>query len=449
MAIPNYRIVLNQRDWDRVHHADTLAHVTRAEADLKIRADAGTRTIEIDYSYGDLNNVYRIFRMVIGGNRKSWTETYGTDAFKAEELARIEASRDALRAVVPPDVNPNTATGIDAPTPVAGALTDVLADAQGLCLGHSHDQAAAYQFLADAVEAPETFGLTGGMLFIEELPGVFQAEIDAYMITDPEPPWSAAAQAFFDRIAIDRHLDGETRLDAVLRKARAKNIRVFGIDSGEMSPTMCADGSYPEMRCANMNAFGKQVMDAAIEANPDRKYVAFCGAAHSNTHEGGIPGFSQIYNIPALRLGNDGTVTCHDEDRALRGMPAKAVQLFVDRYTMVLEREQQRARSPDNPNAAALKVFALQEAVRLQAAGDLPDFAALDAIGDAGERGRQRQAMLGRIDAAVGGLPAAGPWRQPPPPPPRAGAGAPADGNAGGIWGWLTWIVELVELSSG
>ena len=130
MAIPNYRIVLNQREWDRVHHADTLAHITRAEADPKIRASVATRTIEIDYSYGDLNNVYRIFRMVIGGNRKSWTETYGTDAFKAEELARIEASRDALRAVVPPDVNPNTATGIDAPTPVAGALSGVLAGAR-------------------------------------------------------------------------------------------------------------------------------------------------------------------------------------------------------------------------------------------------------------------------------------------------------------------------------
>jgi hypothetical protein len=321
----------------------------------------------------------------------------------------------------------------------------VLEDARGLCLGHSHDQAAAYQFLADAVEAPENFGLTGGMLFIEELPGVFQAEIDAYMITDPEPAWSAAAQAFFDRIAVDRHLDGATRLDAVLRKAREKNIRVFGIDSGEMSPTMCADGSYPEMRCANMNAFGQQVMDAAIDANPDRKFVAFCGAAHSNTHEGGIPGFSQIYNVPALRLANDGTVTCHDEDRTLRGMPAKAVQIFVDRYTMALEREQQRAPSPDRPNAAALKAFAMQEGLRLQAAGDLPDFAAMDGIGDVGERDRQRQAMLGRIDVAVGRLAAAGPWRQPPPPVPLP----VADANAGGVWGWLAWIGELIELGSG
>jgi hypothetical protein len=444
MAIPNYRIVLTQEHWDRMHGGDVAAPIARAEQDPKIRAAAATRTIEIDYSYGDLNNIYRLLRQMIGGNRKQWAEQYGTDAFKAEEQARIEQSRDALRAAEGPDGNPNDAHAPAEPTNAAEALTAVLGDAPGICLGHRHDQAQAYQFLANATDRPADFGIAGGMLFVEELPGVFQAEVTAYLTAAQAPAWSAAITAFFDRIAADRGLNGATKLDAVLARARANGLLVYGIDSGENSPALSADACYPEMRCANMNAYGKAVMDAAIAANPDRKFVAFCGSAHSNTHEGGVPGFSQIYNIPAVKLDDTGRVKRDDENRALRGMPDKDVQLFVDRYTLALEQHQGRAPSPDAPNGAALKAFALQEGQRLKAAGRLPDFAALDAVGDPAERQRQRQAMLGQLDNLVAAQPAAGPWRPYVPPPPANNAAAAANQAPARRAGWCEWLTGLV-----
>jgi hypothetical protein len=444
MAIPNYRIVLPQEHWDRMHGGDIAATIARAERDPKIRANPGARRFEIDYSYGDLNNIYRVFRQMIGGNRKEWAERYGTDAFKLEEQTRIEQSRDALRDNGGPERNPNDDTAPDEPTDAAQALTGALGDAPGICLGHRHDRLESYQFLANATDRPADFGIAGGMLFVEELPGVFQAEVTAYLTAAGEAPaWSAAISAFFDRIAADRGLNGATRLDAVLARARANGLLVYGIDSGENSPALSANASYPEMRCANMNAYAKVVMDTAIAANPDRKFVAFCGAAHSNTHEGGVPGLSQLYNIPAVKLDADGLVKRDDENRALRGMPEKDVQLFVDRYTLVLEQHQGRAPSPDAPNGAALKAFALQEGQRLKAAGRLPDFAALAAVGDAGERERQRQAMLGQLDNLVAAQPAAGPWRPYVPPPPVNNA-APNPAPARRV-GWCEWLTSLVR----
>jgi hypothetical protein len=396
MATPNYRVVLDQSAWDRLHdpRADYHAFIQTVEADPKIRADPRTRTIEIDYSYGDLNNIYRNFRGLIGGNRTSWAEDYGTDEFHREAEERLEESRDLFRDTDYPAIDPNSKFHLPDGCPAEDGVQHILMDAPGVCLGHSHTQASAYQFLADVMENPEAFVVEGGMLFIEEIPATFQDEIDNYLTADPEPAWSQATQAFFDQIARDRGLKGPTRLESILQKARQKNIRIFSIDSGELSPVNSAQASFGEMRTANMNAFAKEVMDRAIANNPDRKFVVFCGSAHSNTHEGGIPGLAQLYNIPAVKLNDDGTVVKDNEDRSLRRMPPKEVQVFVDQY--LLEAEKAGVIGTEVPRDQA-KAYAEQLAERLQAAGKLPDFSGVAGAGDAQAQKRAKEALKQQI----------------------------------------------------
>lgn len=382
MAKPNYIITFSQRDWDALHdstHKDALA-IAASEKDSKIHVDSVARTVKIDdYPFGDFNNIHRVYKnamKVPANGANQWMDQFGTDAFREEELARIVQSREELRNVPMPDKNPNEGLGLTKDSTAKDGTADILKDNPGVCLGHGHNQGAAYQFLADAVENDkDMFGDDGGMLFIEELPGYLQSEIDAYMETDPEPTWSAMAQSFFDATTKARGLKGPTLLESVLKKAREKKIKVFAIDSGECSPAMAANGAFGEQRTANMNAFGKKVMDQAIKDNPKRKFVVFCGAAHSNTHEGGVPGFSQIYDIPAVILSDDGKIAPHDEDTSLRGMPPKEMQLFVDEFLRAYQEETDAKRIPGGelPLGEDRKEMAVDLARRLLKAGKLPD----------------------------------------------------------------------------
>ncbi len=379
MATPNYIIKMRKVDWDEMHdtkHKDALA-IAASERDSKIRVNSDTFTIEIDdYSYGDFNNIHRAFKNAMrapASGAGMWMREFGTDAFRKEEEKRIADSREEMRAVVSPTDDPNK----DLPDE-ADALSgtkDILDKSPGVCLGHGHNQGSAYQYLADIVDNPDTFGSKGGMLFIEELPAYLQTEIDTYLSAKDEPAWSEQAQTFFDSVTKARNLKGAAKLESVLQKAREKDIKIFCIDSGECSPSMAPASAFGEQRTANMNAFAKEVMDKAIKDNPERKFVAFCGAAHSNTHEGGIPGLSQIYNIPAVDLTDDGKIKPDPEDRSLRGMPPKEVQLFVDNFLIGYDNEVRANRVPGSemPDPDKQKAMAMDIATRLQKAGKLPD----------------------------------------------------------------------------
>ncbi|WP_207482471.1 TraB/GumN family protein [Arenibaculum pallidiluteum] len=406
MARPNYVFPFTEAQWKEIHDPahPKAAAIAASLQDPMIREDAAARKIEIDYYFGDFLNLHRDFRSALKlvTNKTEWLELYGTEAFRREEEERIEASRDALRDVDPPLRDPNANLALPHDCEAEAGVQNILLDNDGVCLGHAHDQANAYGALTSIIDnAAANFGPGGGMVFVEELPAYLQDEIDAYLASNPEAAWLPTTQAFFDTVARARGLKDDQRLDAMLKKAREKNIKVYSIDSGACSPSIGGSASFGEMRTANMNAFGKEVMDKAIRDNPDRKFVVFCGAAHSNTHEGGIPGFSQIYDIPAVAMRNDGTIEPDNEDRSLRGMPSKEEQVFIDRFLAEFDRKAKKNEIPRDefPDGDELKKLAVAMAGKMKAEGKLPDFSSIenlrkDPSPQAQEQYRTRKAEL-------------------------------------------------------
>jgi hypothetical protein len=390
VAQPNYVIQLSREEWDRLHAqpllnsrgVDISGDVVNSEQDAKIRANAVAYRIEIDdYPYGDFNNIHRNYKDAIYrtankpvNGATGWMEEYGTPEFRKEQEDLIIQSRDQLRGIQGPNNNPNGNLDLQDNTAL-GTTTNTLQNTRGLCMGHGHTQKEAYKYLVDMAKNPNAFGPGGGMLFVEELPGYLQAEIDNYLSANVEPPWSEQAQLFFDTTTRERGLNDGEKLEDMLKAARDNDIKVVSIDSGECSPSTVPTSAFGEQRDCNMNAFGKRAMDNAIGLYPNRKFVAFCGAAHSNTHEGGIPGFSQIYDIPAVTMNDDGTVEQDDEDRSLRGMPPKEVQVFVDQFLTEYDKEKRANRVPatEYGNDADLKADAVRMATNLFNAGKLPN----------------------------------------------------------------------------
>lgn len=390
MARPNYRIQLTREDWDKLHagsvmnaqQIDVAPDIAKSELDPKVRADANTYTIEIDdYAYGDFNNIHRRYKDAIYrctsrpvNGAPAWMDTYGTEAFRKEQLDLIIQSREELRGIQGPVDDPNTKLDLTDST-AAGATGATLKNSRGICMGHGHSQKAAYKYLVDMANNPGAFGKNGGMLFVEELPAYLQSEVDDYLAADVEPQWSEKAQTFFDSVTKGRELKVGEKLEDMLKAARQNNIKVVSIDSGECSPSTVPTSAFGEQRDCNMNAFGKRAMDKAIRENPERTFVVFCGAAHSNTHEGGIPGFAQIYDIPAVTMKDNGTVEPDDEDRSLRGMPPKELQVFVDQFLVDYENERKANRVPgtEYPDPAAIKTDVMKMATNLFNAGKLPD----------------------------------------------------------------------------
>jgi hypothetical protein len=354
------------------------------EADAKVTIKDSGATYEIDYSFGDLNNLYPAVRSTISGNRASWAKDYGTPLLHDEDAALIAGSRDKLRGTDYPDPPPNSRLAIHDGCDVNAGITNILSGESGVCVGHGHSDPAAFTSLGNMANEPDKFGLRDGMLFIEELPAVLQPEIDRYLAIKPpnNPPanfWSEAANTFFKSQVGPRNLKDDSKFEEIIENARKNNIKVFAIDSGDLSPPMDGDHpSYGEMRDANMNAFGANVIRKAIAQNPGSKYVVFCGGKHSNTHEGGIPGFSQLLNIPAVRLeSDDGKMYRDDEgtDPSLRVMPSREEQAFIDGYLSRLETDLPGRNISDlseAPRPDSRKALAVEMAARLRAAGKLP-----------------------------------------------------------------------------
>lgn len=390
MAQPNYRIQLSQAGWAKLHAPVFMNNmginlapaIAKSEQDPKIRVDANNYTIEIDdYPYGDFNNIHRQFKDAVyrsadtpANGATEWMDHYGTAEFRKEQQDLIIQSREELRGIQGPVNDPNANLDLNDDT-ASGATANTLQNSRGICMGHGHGQKEAYKFLAAMANTPNAFGGGGGMLFVEELPGYLQGEIDIYLATNPTPQWSDQAQTFFDSVTNARGLPVGDRLEDMLAAAKQNNIKVVSIDSGECSPSTVPTSAFGEQRDCNMNAFGKRAMDNAIAQNPNRKFVVFCGAAHSNTHEGGIPGFSQLYDIPAVTMKDDGRVEADDENRTLRGMPPKEVQVFVDQFLVdyEIERKANRVPATEYANDEALKAEVVKLATNLSNAGKLPD----------------------------------------------------------------------------
>lgn len=213
----------------------------------------------------------------------------------------VAAPQNAMRAQM---------TGMNAQRSAEYLLRD--RDFKGVVIGENHTERHGKQFLADNMPSLKANGVN--TLYLEHFRhNEYQPMIDKYMAA-PGARVSGPLGKAVDRM--DGPTAGRNGLRGILETAKANDVRVVGIDD-----IYAKDSSHPSpgvVRTARMNTLAHDIItNDAARANG--KYMALVGSAHSNTHAGGIPGLSQMLNIPATQVPHaGGPLELHSENPAHR-----------------------------------------------------------------------------------------------------------------------------------
>ncbi|MEQ3707805.1 ankyrin repeat domain-containing protein [Tateyamaria sp.] len=267
-----------------------------------------------------------------------WVENYGSAEYKKQlsEAKVLDDARNNLRDVdyqEAPDMSDVDLAGDagieDVHERMGAVLGGVLGSQDGLCLARSHGQ-------LDSINALEAAIDTGAadILFLEEFTTEDQGLIDAYLQGDEE---DIPADLMIRIELLDSHFMGLPKWEAVLKKAKQNGVQIHAIDSGaarEVGDTFGTE-AFGEQRDAMMNSVVKEVMERVLNdpLNAGKKHISVVGAAHANTHRGGVPGVSQMFGVPVFTI--DDTMGAPDlvvskEDKSLRGMPSRDEQGYID-----------------------------------------------------------------------------------------------------------------------
>ena len=390
--MPARLIVTNFRDGYFDAISKDYKGSTSADPNIRWRKNA----IEIDYTYNDFLEKYRDFQGLLRQGtgktgRDDMMEAFATDSYKKEQAAQLEKTRDSFRDF---DYQPEPDAGLDPNTDTQqGAIKKVMAVGEGVCVGGGHSDKGSKEMLCDLMD-DDTFGDEDvGMLFIEEFKTWAQPLLDEYLKPGGSTDMPPELEKYLDGVD-----SGIWKLDVppkgfktVVQKAKAKGLRIYGVDSGEADPGVNNESAlHPERRVALMNKTAEEVMKKAKAENPGKKFVAMLGSAHSNSHEGGIPGLAQIFNVPAVTF--DGTTKRfekHPDDPANHRMPSKEEQAFIDKFIAKIEKEQggpiSEVADPNFPNKPydleykeKMRNFVRETAKKLKEDGRLDDAKAVD-----------------------------------------------------------------------
>lgn len=228
------------------------------------------------------------------------------DAVRDKQAQAFDASREELADYV---------------SPIAGREGD------GMMLGGSHgdptnfvtgmqmigldctgiDPVNTYDAPAVAVKPAK-----GALVFVEEIPSVFQPHLDKFMRKGKMPP---VLDSFLGTLGTNYHKD----YHAMLANVRESGGRVVGLDdtsSKIFDASLMSLDDYHERRAGIMNVMSADIMGEALgAADAGTKFIALVGAAHVEEHAGGVLGMSQMlgvdyacYDDGELALAADGSV---------------------------------------------------------------------------------------------------------------------------------------------
>ena len=285
-----------------------------------------TKTIEIQNLYGEdlvlfkpglVRDLKNLSLVGTGGSAQILDQLFLSEEGQRRKDDFLAASRDQLRTQPYLDV-PESTPDIDPALSAAENIRAMATSGAGISFGGKHGHAPRNAAMMALLDAPQGLGDLR-LFFIEELGVGDQPLIDDYLRSQPG---TALPERLATRV---RSIQGMAELLQRIQRYNldhpAAPVSVYAINSAEAKMRQGRTG--PETRVAMMNAVAKGVMDDAIRAHPDLKFLAFVGAAHSNTHAGGIPGISQLYGVPAVELDEADQLTLSIEEKALRGMPPK------------------------------------------------------------------------------------------------------------------------------
>lgn len=312
-----------------------------ADGDPKVRLLNNETILELDYGIFELEQFEyivpspRTVLKAIQMNGKKLVEDYETPEYRQMRRDKVDESRDAFRDF---DYNSTTVDNISADLTDKGSdgVEKVLANQPGLLIGGEHGDNTHREPIMDMLESGAlSAGNKTGLLFIEELPQSSQQEIDTFLESSDEMP--PKLKKYLELLSTNYACD----FVRMMELARANGVRVVGTDAEEAKiQETVASAIHHERRCAAQNKVSLDIMKQAIAKDPTQKFVALIGAAHSNTHAGGVPGLSQLLGVPAVNMAADGTMEQQVEDPAMRKVPpsGKAAE-FIDMYLTKLEAE--------------------------------------------------------------------------------------------------------------
>lgn len=212
----------------------------------------------------------------------------------------VVARQDAMMAQM---------TGMDARRSAEYLLRDN--NFNGVVIGENHSERHGKQFLVDNMPSLKANGVN--TLYLEHFRhNEYQPMIDKYMAS-PDTRVSGPLGKAVDK------MDGQPApygLRAILETAKANGVRVVGID--DIYAKNKNHASPPVARTARMNTLAHDII-MNDGARAGGKFMVLVGSAHSNTHAGGIPGLSQMLNVPATKvLQPGGPLELHFENPAHR-----------------------------------------------------------------------------------------------------------------------------------
>lgn len=390
MPNPLYIVPFGNR-LDLKHLSDQLqAELLQLRADTALATfDDVAKTCNIYVDFKDLRFRYANIASVIVGFKQAVyvAEDFGTPALKARRKQMLDDARDGFRNTVYAPIDPATTTAVTPDMDQAAGLTALMANpGAGFCLGTAHDDLQSKAMLCDGLDSGT---LANSLLFIEEIPTALQTVLKAWLEdgNNASPMPDALAKhikPLDEQMARTANGPVARNFSALLQKAKEQNAKVFGIDGGDADAGVdISHAGFKERRDARMNKLAAGVIRKARDDNPGAKFVVSVGAAHMNSHEGGIPGIAQLFNIPGIIVDPaNGKLVPQPDDPAKRTMPSREEQEFIDRYSDSLEAEiaNVRPRLGDAGQLLQGEIYdnARTLAAKLRADGALPDIDHVD-----------------------------------------------------------------------
>jgi hypothetical protein len=184
----------------------------------------------------------------------------------------------------------------------------LLEDREGIVLGEDHSDMAAQEFLYDNLDHLKDQGVD--TIYVEHIVREAQPLVDSWFSTD-EPSCPAPLKKALLAIGV-RDTAYPKNLIGVLEKAKARGLRVVGIDTSlakkDMDPTVEDDLSE---RVSRMNALA---MDTVVgDSGRKGKFVTLAGMAHNKKHSGDplVPGIGDLLGVLPVKP-KDGGGLCVD-----------------------------------------------------------------------------------------------------------------------------------------
>ncbi|MGC1505284.1 MAG: ankyrin repeat domain-containing protein [Sulfitobacter sp.] len=312
-------------------------------ADDLVAFNAGGDKLYVGYEFREFKDKYFEIRKQVKLKDISAAMAFATPVLHDLMAARLDAARDTCRTVIGDDFVDQPLPEIDPEASAKDAAGAIMKKSDGMVMGRDHNDSGSCDMIMQMLNDDQPAKL----LFIEEFAMEQQDDLDAYL---SGPPDAEMSEDLKKRVA---DIKGQFSVDwePILVKAKQKGVKLYGIDTIKAEPGVPSeDPSYGERRVAIMNKAAADVIAQAKLDHPGDKFVVMCGAAHMNTHAGGVPGLAQMLGVPSVKLNDNGKLRAVSDNKALRGMPSKVEQTFID-AAMSKAVAQYKTVSPRDPSS--------------------------------------------------------------------------------------------------